>query len=163
MAGDGGGLQGLFTRIGTTKRRDNTIKKDVSRGWLSKSGDDTSEANMIVNHINHCHVDHHHIVHHQGILSNTLNLVNFSTRRNCDNSSIDIMILIMIMQMRRCSMKDEGGSLILTPIWEVYFRAQIEETNFLILFVLLMEILIFESALHGSIKLMSCLTWSIFS
>ena len=54
------------------------------------------EADMIVNHINHHHIDHHHIIHHQGIIYNIINLMNFSTKRNCKVSSITIM---MIMKM----------------------------------------------------------------
>ena len=42
-----------------------------------------TEVDMIVNHINHNYINHHHIDHHQGILDNILNLMNFSTKRNC--------------------------------------------------------------------------------
>ena len=96
-----------------------------------------TEADMIVNlinhhhinhyHINHHHIDHHHIIHHQGITYNILNFLNFSMKRN--HPSINLMIFKMIME-------GEGGSLILTLIGEADTLTLIEEAGFLIISVI---------------------------
>jgi len=134
-----------------------------------------TEADMIVNHINHhhidhYHIDHHHIIHHQSILYNILNLVNFSTRRNCKISSINTIISKMIMKMKGWSMEGLGGSLILTLTREVNCLTLEGETGFLILFIteedvtqmlmslgslLLIEILILSHPCFGFKKLVS--------
>jgi len=173
MTRDNDGLQGLSTRTGILGRRGNTVKR------MSLSVDDWSlvdgkiETNMIINRINH-----YHIIHHQGILYNILNLVNFFTKRNCTIPSITTMYLKMFMKMERCSMEDEGGLLILILIRETNFWTLIGEIGFLILFVtteedtqilmslgflLLMKILILYHLCFGLMKLISYLTWSIFS
>ena len=72
---------------------------------------------MIVNRINNHHIDHHHIIYHQGILDNILNLMNFSTKRNCKVLYNDFEK--MIIKMKGWSIEGEGGSLILTLIGEV--------------------------------------------
>ena len=99
--------------------------KPFSQGWaLLKGGPSElmievypmvrTEADMIVNHINHHHIDyhhidHHHIIHHQGIIYNILNLLNFSTRNHP-------FISTMIIKKIGWSMRGNEDSLILTRI-----------------------------------------------
>jgi len=119
MAGDDDGLQNFITRICTAGRRGNTIKR------VSFKFDDRSLADGTYQsgHDRPPHqppphrlppINHHHIIHHQGILYNILNLVNFSTRRNYKVSSINIMMLKMIIKIKGWSMEGVGDSLILT-------------------------------------------------
>ena len=74
-----------------------------------------TEADLIINHINHHFIEHHHIIHHQSIIYNILNLSNFSMRKN--HSSISTMNMKEI----RWPMEGVGDSLILTLIGEAGF------------------------------------------
>jgi len=87
-----------------------------------------TEADMIVNHVNHHHIDHHHIDHHQDIIYNILNLLNFSTVRNHPSIST------MIMKKIGWPIEGVGDSPILTLIGEAGFQTLIG-TCFLILLV----------------------------
>ena len=70
---------------------------------------------------------------------------------------------MIIMKMEGCSMIGEESALILALEGEADFQTIIGKTCFLILFFLLMGALILSEYYFGSIKLMSCLTLSIFS
>jgi len=84
------------------------------------------EEDMIVNHINyhymtHHHIDHHHVIRHQDNIYNILNLMNLFMKRNCKISSINTIILKIIIKMKGWSIESKGDSLILILIEEANF------------------------------------------
>ena len=99
------------------------LKESLSRLMIKIWPMVRTEADMIVNHVNH-----HHIIHHQGILYNTLNIMKFSTKRNYVTPYISTMIMKI-----RWPMEGVGYSLILTLIEEASFLTLIGGTCFLIL------------------------------